>query len=126
MSEVIFDRYVMNTGGKVSDISLDLLVDKIKKKRGAVGIRQAAEEIGISAATLSRVERGNLPDLETFKRICSWVEVDPGEVLGYQPVNASIVRVHFKKESTISETTAKALANLILHAQREMLRDEEF
>ena len=107
------------------DISLNILVDKIKKKRGAVGIRQTADEIGISAATLSRVERGNLPDLETFKRICKWVEIDPGEVLGYQPASTSIVRVHFKKESTIKESTAKALASLILHAQEQMLREEE-
>lgn len=108
------------------DISLDVLVQEIKKKRAGRGIREAAEEIGISAATLSRVERGNLPDLETFKRICRWVEVDPGQVLGYQPAsNASVVRVHFKKESTMKEDTAKALANLILHAQEEILREEE-
>ena len=29
-----------------------------------------------------RVERGNLPDLDTFKKICQWLEVDPGQVLG--------------------------------------------
>lgn len=107
------------------DISLDVLVSEIKKKRAGRGIREAADEIGISAATLSRVERGNLPDLETFNRICRWVEIDPGQVLGYQPTSgASVVRVHFKKESTIKEDTAKALANLILDAQREMLREE--
>lgn len=110
----------------MSDISLDVLVREIKRKRAGKGVREAAEEIGISAATLSRVERGNLPDLETFKRICKWVEVDPGQVLGYQPASdASIVRVHFKKESAIKEDTARALANLILHAQQEMLREEE-
>jgi DNA-binding Xre family transcriptional regulator len=90
-----------------------------------MGIRQTAGEIGISAATLSRIERGNLPDLETFKLICKWVEVDPGEILGYQPTNTSIVRVHFKKESAINENTAKALASLILHAQNQMLAEEE-
>jgi DNA-binding Xre family transcriptional regulator len=110
----------------VAEISLDVLVAKMKNKRGPLGIRQTAEQIGISAATLSRVERGNLPDLETFKRICKWVEVDPGEVLGYQPSNSSVVRVHFKKESTLDESTAKALANLLLVAQKQMLSEEEF
>jgi len=112
----------------VPDISLDVLVQEIKKKRAGKGIREAAEEIGISAATLSRVERGNLPDLETFKRICKWVEVDPGQVLGYQPAASSvaIARVHFKKDSAISEETAKALASLILDAQTEMQKQEGF
>jgi len=109
----------------MADILLDGLIAKLRQKRGAAGIRQIASEIGISPATLSRVERGNLPDLETFKRICNWVGVNPGEVLGFQPANTSVVRVHFKKESSISETTAKALANLILQAQQEMLREEE-
>ena len=108
----------------MAEISLDVLVERIKQKRGGRGIRQAAEEIGISPATLSRVERGNLPDLETFKRICKWVEIDPREVLGLEPT-APVVRVHFKKESTLQEKTAKALADLILAAQDQMLREEE-
>ena len=50
-------------------LTLKSLGRKITDKRGANGIRAAAAEIGISPATLSRVERGNLPDLETFKKI---------------------------------------------------------
>jgi len=36
--------------------------EMIKSKRGKIGLRQLATEIGISASTLSRVEQGNLPD----------------------------------------------------------------
>ncbi len=37
------------------------------------GIRDIAEEIGISAATLSRVENGEMMDGLTLKRILCWL-----------------------------------------------------
>lgn len=109
----------------MSEISLALLVERIKQKRALKGIRETAAKIGISSATLSRVERGYLPDLETFQKICQWVEIDPGEVLGFQAAHAKPeVRVHFKKESTMSTETAQALSELILLAQEELLHEE--
>jgi len=110
----------------VPDISLESLVKKLREKRGHRGIREVALEIKISPATLSRVERGNLPDLETFKKICAWVGVDPGEILGVQPTPRAqpAVRVHFKKDATVAAPTARALAELILAAQAKMRKEE--
>lgn len=92
---------------------------KLAGARGSRGVRQVAKEIDISAATLSRVERGYMPDLETFGKICRWLKMDPAEVLGVD-VTASrpTVSVHFKKDAAIHPDTAKALAELILAAQR--------
>lgn len=47
-----------------------------KRKWEELGIREAAKAIGISAATLSRIENGNIPDLITCKKICDWLHVD--------------------------------------------------
>jgi len=53
-----------------------LFSSMIKTKRGKKGLRDTATEIGnVSSATLSRVEQGNLPDVETFIRLCKWLEV---------------------------------------------------
>jgi transcriptional regulator with XRE-family HTH domain len=109
----------------VLEISLETLVEQLKQRRGDHGIRKIADQIGISAATLSRVERGNLPDLETFRKICGWLEIDPAEVLGLRPkAQEPVARVHFKKDITVSPDTAKALSDLILAAQTQM-REEE-
>lgn len=103
----------------MSKLTLRTLGRKIVEKRGSVGIREAAQEIGISPATLSRVERGNLPDLQTFGKICGWLGIDPGEVLGFKPATARApIAVHFRKESSIQPETAQALAQLILAAER--------
>lgn len=96
------------------------------EKRGDEGVRASAKQIGISPATLSRVERGYLPDLETFGKICKWLGVDPGQVLGVTPSPPSTPRVavHFKKQATLSPSTAQALAQMVLAAHRAWLVTE--
>ena len=73
-----------------------------------------------SPATLSRVENGHMPDLETFAKICRWLERDPSEFLGFaRPVTERPAGVvHFRKKKTVSRDTAVALGELILAAQK--------
>lgn len=104
--------------------SLNSLGQLILEKRGSTGVRAAAREIGISPATLSRVENGHLPDLENFCLICKWLDIDPNRILGFRSsdkdgdeIRAS---VHFRKERTTSPETAAALAKMILHVQRAL------
>lgn len=93
----------------------------LKKKRGDKGIREVAKEIGISHATLSRIENGKLPDIETFKKICEWLTIDPGDILG---VTSAIKKsepdkfsVHLRANKNLNNETANALATMILSAQ---------
>lgn len=59
-----------------STLNTDLLSSMIKSKRGKKGLRETATEIGnVSSATLSRVEQGNLPDVETFISLSNWLGV---------------------------------------------------
>ena len=58
----------------MSTINSDLLASMIKSKRKTLGLRATASEIGgVSAATLSRIEQGKIPDVETFIKICRWL-----------------------------------------------------
>lgn len=95
----------------------------LSARRGDRGIRAVAKEIGISHATLSRIERGFLPDLETFRKVCEWLGVDPGTVLKVKSrseASVPTVAVHFKIDSALAPDTAHALARLILATQRAM------
>ena len=114
-------------------ISLEQLGPLLKEKRGSRGVREVAKEIGISPATLSRVESGKQPDLDTFCKLCVWLEVDPGQVLGCAvpqasaPVRAEAepssappskqVYAHFRSRKTVSPKTAQHLGELILAVQ---------
>ena len=41
-----------------------------------ISMQQAADEIGISKATYSRLESRKHPDIETFAKVCKWLEKD--------------------------------------------------
>jgi len=105
-------------------ITLRRLGQELRSRRADRGIREVAKEVGVSAATLSRVERGKLPDLETFAKVCEWLEIDPGDVLGIAvrksesedsgpPITAA---AHFRADRAISPELAAALAQMILAA----------
>jgi|SRR5882672_2198486 len=111
----------------MTKFSIQEFADQLSKARAGRGVREVAREIGISHATLSRVENGNQPDLETFQKICAWLKVDPSEFfLGKRPRGQqnSEVRVHFKKDRTLNPGTSKALAELIELAHKEMIDSE--
>ena len=112
---------------QMKKLTLETIGRRLAEKRGDVGVRATAKEIGVSPATLSRVERGHLPDLDTFGKICRWLKVDPGQVLGITPQapGRPQVAVHFKKDATLSPRTAKALAKMVLAAHRAWLTTVE-
>lgn len=53
----------------------------VRERRGALTLRETAAECGVSAPTLSRIERGESPDLETFARLCRWLGVSADSLL---------------------------------------------
>ena len=107
--------------------SLESLGTLVLAKRGKIGIRATAANVGVSPATLSRVENGHLPDLENFQKICRWLKVDPSILLGFdaEASDRPVAVVHFRKKQTMALETASALADMILAAQRAIIAREE-
>lgn len=95
-------------------MEFDELAGLIQKTRGSMGIRAAAKEIGISPTTLSRIERGHIPDLVTLKKVCDWVGEDTAKFTGIGGL-----QIAFKKKTAVSPQTAKSLAKLIENASRQ-------
>jgi transcriptional regulator with XRE-family HTH domain len=101
----------------------------VRERRGQRKLREVAREIGISAATLMRIEAGRVPDVATFGKVCKWLKMDPREFLGFDRsnVNKGSERVqngilsfsaHFKLDKTPQHKTVKALAQMLLLAAR--------
>lgn len=109
-------------------MALQDLGPMVLKKRGSMGVRAAAAEIGIGSATLSRIERGKLPDMETLRKICDWLQMEPSRFVGTKIVKPSTqevvqVQVAFKKETASSQDTSIALGRLIMAAHKQYLDD---
>lgn len=108
-------------------LEIEELKEMVAQRRGTVGVRAAAKEIGISPATLSRIENGHVPDLVTFAAICKWLGQEPGKFLGMQstdPQTKPLASVHLRKKKTTSIDTATALGAMIIAAQNAMLDRE--
>lgn len=101
-------------------MKIDELAQLVLRTRGSMGIRAAAKEIGISPTTLSRIERGHVPDLRTLDKVCEWIGVDPAKFTGIGGL-----QIAFKKKPAVHQDTAKSLANLIELASEEFAREIE-
>lgn len=99
------------------------------RKRKDLTLREAADEIGVSAATISRIERGaGQPDTPTLRRLLRWLELDPSYVLG-QPDSApgstpERVSVLLRADKKLDARTAQALAKIFESAYEELVDDE--
>jgi transcriptional regulator with XRE-family HTH domain len=91
-------------------------------KRGGRGLRATATEIGsVSASTLSRVEQGKVPDLDTFLRLCRWLGVSPDEFTENPPTSVAeasgqrvdIIAAHLRADRTLDRATARALERMV-------------
>lgn len=108
---------------------LESLGEMSRERRGKRTLRDAAREIGVSPATLLRVESGRIPDVGTFGLLCRWLQVDPSIFLGAPPRprdDASPtgdggllhVSAHLRAERMPSRETTSALAEMLLLAAR--------
>lgn len=92
-----------------------------RRKKDKLGVRAAAEQIGdVSASTLSRVEKGNLPDLDTYLRICRWLGYAPSffqasprsETKDESQLPDDLI-VQLRADRTLDERTQDALVTMI-------------
>jgi transcriptional regulator with XRE-family HTH domain len=111
---------------------------KAKRREEGVGLRAAARDSGVSASTLSRIERGgatSYPDAETIAKLASWLNVPIGTLLGEQDQQDSadepnlsmpeFVEVHLRADKNLSPKTAQALANMFRMLYDQFLEMED-
>lgn len=100
-------------------LNTDLLAGMLKSKRAGKGLRAIAEEIGnVSAATLSRIEQGKIPDVDTFISICNWLKVSTdtfilGDTANKITSNKEHVVAHLRAEKELSQDTVNMLIRMI-------------
>lgn len=102
-----------------STLNTELLANMLKSKRGDRGLRSVAEEIeGVSFATLSRIEQGKVPDVDTFIRICKWLnESTDTFILNKSKKKAASTKeqvvAHLRADRELSKETVNMLVRMI-------------
>ena len=106
-----------------SPVDVPKLAALLRAKRAHRGLREVADEIGgVSASTLSRLEQGNLPDLETFMRLCNWLRVSADDFKiaarnsrgsKVTPTMPEFVEAHLRADRTLPPKAIDALSHMI-------------
>ncbi len=107
----------------------------IKRRREELGfsLRDVADETGVSASTLSRIENGTgKPDADNIARLTGWLDMPVDRVMNshasndvepviYYPHEATpeIVEAHLRADKKLTPETAKALSELFRVAYQQ-------
>lgn len=100
-------------------LNSDLLAGMIKEKRGNRGLREVSAEIGgISPATISRIEQGKIPDVDTFIRVCNWIGTPTDTfIINHSQAelksNKEHIVAHLRAEKELESSTIQMLLKMI-------------
>src|SRR5256714_13999671 len=111
----------------VNTIELGRAIRRKREEQG-LSLRDVADETGVSASTLSRIENGTgKPDADNIARLAGWLDMpiervmhqnhasgaDPAPVVYYpRESTPEIVAAHLRADRHLAPETAKALSEL--------------
>lgn len=88
---------------------------RARRRERRLSLRDLADETGVSFNTLSRVERGHIPDVKNFQRIVDWLEM-PAETFLEAPNDTSTPRAiarHLLADRRLSADGAARIASMV-------------
>jgi len=111
----------------VNTIELGRAIRRKREEQG-LSLRDVADETGVSASTLSRIENGTgKPDADNIARLTAWLNMPMERVMGGQDREGDesravvyfpqepmpeIVEAHLRADRNLTPETAKALSEL--------------
>jgi len=91
---------------------------KAERRSRRLSLRDVSDETGVSINTLSRVERGHLPDLKNYQRLVDWLGVPADTFLeSTQPESPAgtldLVARHFRTDQSLTPEAAEKLTSMV-------------
>lgn len=86
-----------------------------ERKRQRLSLRDLSDLIGVSSNTLSRVERGFLPDLKNFDAINRWLSEPATAILPTEepPDTKDIIAKHLFADTRLERSAAAQIADIV-------------
>jgi transcriptional regulator with XRE-family HTH domain len=115
-------RVIIHGVAQWDPIDASELASRLRARRRdrALSLRDAAAEIGVSAATLSRVERGDyLPERDNLFRLLRWLGVrtaaptTPAEPHPPGAATMEAIELHLRADKDLSPEDAEAIAQMV-------------
>ena len=115
------------TSAGAQRLNLTDLGRMLQDRRGALSIRQAAADAGVSFSTFSRVEAGAHPDLATFTRLCSWLRVPPARFFNpvaereITPLDHAVT--HLRTDPRLTPESRSTITSMLTDLYNALARD---
>src|SRR3954462_6127554 len=97
-----------------------------ERRRKRLSLRDLADETGASFNTLSRVERGHVPDLRNLTRIAEWLDV-PVEMF-IEPAGTAttpeVIARHLSSDQRLSPEAAGRIAEMVEEMYHRLLGEQ--
>lgn len=89
---------------------------RTERRKRRLSLRDLADEVGVGFNTLSRVERGHIPELKSYDRIVKWLG-SPGQALFEDerttPSTPELIAKHIYGDSRLKPDAAKEMVSLV-------------
>ena len=114
-----------------SNLNAERLANLVRSKRGSRGLRETAKEIGnVSPSTISRVENGKTPDMDTFLALCNWLEIPPAELMKNTEDEEDLstpeaIAIQLRADKNLDPAIANALASLVKAAYQDLSQQQD-
>lgn len=111
-------------------LDMEKLANLVRNKRLTRGLRETAKEIGnVSPSTISRVENGKTPDMETFLALCDWLQVPAAELIKNTedekaPNTPEAITIQLRADRNLDPAIANALASLVTAAYKDLSQNK--
>jgi transcriptional regulator with XRE-family HTH domain len=96
---------------------------RARRRAQRLSLRDVADQIDVSFNTLSRVERGHVPDLRNFQRIVDWLGVPAERFLEPEEAGPATVRAivrHLDTDLQLSKEAAAEIASVVEEMYAEL------
>lgn len=103
--------------------NLALFTERFRAAAYGETFQEIADKTGVSAPTLSRLDRGTTPSVDTLYALCAWMGVSPGLFLlaaGELPNAPTALQLAREWQEAISTLAADTAATLELDIQIEL------
>ena len=99
---------------------------RAERRKRHLSLRDLSDVIGVSVNTLSRVERGHLPDLKNYQRLVEWLEVPADTFLEQTstednaPDTLDMVIHHLRSDTALTPAAVEKLTNVVREMYAEL------
>ena len=99
---------------------------RTRRHEHRLSLRDLAVKIGVSLNTLSRVERGHVPDLKNFQRLVEWLDVPADSFFVAAPdppPTPEVIARHLRSDRLLSADAAAQIAELVEEMYHKLVED---